>query len=401
MEKQKQNKGVLFVYDSLRIGGCERVISVLSRKMAEKGIDVSILMIKKNKVEFDMPSNVKILSYEDFQSPMRYLRKLFYCIEEYILSIMKRVISRFNRRIFENFDEYVEARIEQHKLIIRYCGFMRNCFKQYDGYTIISFMDNPNFATLIAAKGLKNKVIISERNHPGRDNVQSHIKRYRNRLYKTADICVFQTQEEMDYYPEEVKRIGVIIENPVKEELPAPYFGERNNEIITFCRIDKQKNLPGLIDAFELISEKYPDYILAIYGKGNQYENILKYIKEQGMEEKVFLREHDSCVHEKVKDAAMFVSFSNYEGISNSMLEAMAIGLPSICTDCPAGGANMVIQNKVNGLLVPVGDVKCMAESMEFFINNPEIAKEIGAEAANVRNTYHVNRITEKWMELI
>ena len=119
------------------------------------------------------------------------------------------------------------------------------------------------------------------------------------------------------------------------------------------------------------------------------------------MEEHVFLREHDSCVHEKVKNAAMYVSFSDYEGISNSMLEAMAIGLPSICTDCPAGGAGMVIQDKVNGILVPVGDINAMSSSMEFFINNPDIAKKMGAEASKVRDTYHVNKITEKWMELI
>lgn len=402
MKKELENeKGILFVYDSLRIGGCERVISVLAREFASRGIPVTILMIKKNKVEFEMPESVKIVSFEDYSAPdsLTLMGSVIY-IKYKWSSFAAKFKQVFGGR--KNYQENVyEARKGLWELYHRYCGFMRRCFKEHSRDLIISFMDNPNVATLLAARGLSNTVIISERNHPGRDNVQPHIKRYRNRLYPWADTIVFQTQEERDYYPEAVKKKGVIIENPVKEGLPKPYRGKRRKEIITFCRIDRQKNLPGLIRAFCLIKEQYPEYNLAIYGKGNQEQAIRDVIRENHLEERVFLRAYNSDVHKLVYDAAIYVSFSDYEGISNSMLEAMAMGMPVICTDCPAGGAREMIEHQKNGLLVPVGDEKAMARAMAELIDCPEKAERLGKMAEKINKRCSVENITDQWLKVL
>lgn len=393
--------GILFVYDSLRIGGCERVISVLAREFSQRNFAVTILMIKKNKVEFELPDSVKVLSFEDFPkraciSPERVLMwgKLTWSKLTCALAVLFR---RKNQECFLTKD----ARMEMYRLYVRYCGFMRQCFRQHPDDTIISFMDNPNFATILASRGLPNRVIISERNHPGRDNVQPHILRYRNRLYSRADRIVFQTAEERDYYPEDIRRKGVLIENPISEHLPEPYWGERTKEIVTFCRLDRQKNLIGLIRSFCRIKERYIGYDLVIYGKGNQEELIRRYIEENNLSERVFLRPYDENVHRQVLDAAMFVSFSNYEGISNSMLEAMAIALPVICTDCPAGGAKLMIESGTNGLLVPVGDEEAMANAMAYCIDHPEIARAMGRKAAEIRNRYNVAEIASQWIKVV
>ena len=82
--RNNDNPGVLFVYDSLRIGGCERVISVLAREMAACGLDVKILMIKKNKIEFDLPPNVKVFSFEDYPESYPFdLRKIIYKVADF------------------------------------------------------------------------------------------------------------------------------------------------------------------------------------------------------------------------------------------------------------------------------------------------------------------------------
>ena len=115
----------------------------------------------------------------------------------------------------------------------------------------------------------------------------------------------------------------------------------------------------------------------------------------------MFLRPYDENVHRQVLDAAMFVSFSDYEGISNSMLEAMAIALPVICTDCPAGGAKLMIESGTNGLLVPVGDEEAMANAMAYCIDHPEIARAMGRKAAEIRNRYNVAEIASQWIKVV
>ena len=87
--------------------------------------------------------------------------------------------------------------------------------------------------------------------------------------------------------------------------------------------------------------------------------------------------------------------------MSNSMLEAMAIGLPVICTNCPIGGAAMVIQDGVNGILTKVGDEIELANAMIDLINNPKKAKLLGKNASKIRDDLNVNTIANKWEDLL
>lgn len=393
--------GILFVYDSLRIGGCERVISVLAREFSKRNFTVTILLIKKNKVEFELPDSINVLSFEDFSKRASISPERILLWGKLMWSKLVCALAVFFK--WRNQDCFLtkDARMEMYRLYVRYCGFMRQCFRQHPDDTIISFMDNPNFATILASRGLSNRVIISERNHPGRDNVQPHILRYRNKLYSQADLIVFQTPDERDYYPENIRRKSILIENPISEHLPQPYCGGRTKEIVTFCRLDRQKNLIGLIRSFCRIKDRYIDYNLAIYGKGNQEGVIRRYIEERNLSERVFLRPYDENVHRQILDAAMFVSFSDYEGISNSMLEAMAIALPVICTDCPAGGARLVVNSGTNGLLVPVGDEEALANAMAYYIDHPEIARAMGIRAAEIRKRCDVAEIAGQWIKVV
>ena len=97
----------------------------------------------------------------------------------------------------------------------------------------------------------------------------------------------------------------------------------------------------------------------------------------------------------------MFVSSSDYEGMSNSMLEAMALGLPVICTDCPAGGARAVIRNGENGILTPVGDANALYLAMKNLAETPDFAETLGKNAVKIRTEQSVEKIIEKWMDII
>jgi len=87
--------------------------------------------------------------------------------------------------------------------------------------------------------------------------------------------------------------------------------------------------------------------------------------------------------------------------MSNSMLESMATGLPTICTDCPAGGARAVIRDHENGILVPVRDAERMYLAMKELIENPALAEKLSENGSNIRNVLSVENIIEKWMEII
>ena len=95
----------------------------------------------------------------------------------------------------------------------------------------------------------------------------------------------------------------------------------------------------------------------------------------------------------------MFVLSSDYEGISNSMLEALSMGIPTISTDCPIGGARIYITPEESGLLVPVGDKAAMSEAMCRIASDGELSKRLSAGAVQIREKYSVTRIAEKFLE--
>ena len=124
-------------------------------------------------------------------------------------------------------------------------------------------------------------------------------------------------------------------------------------------------------------------------------------IREAGIVENVEFLPFSVNVHEKIIKDAMYVNSSDYEGMSNAMLEAMAIGMPVVCTDCPIGGASSIIKNHVNGMLVPVSDSKALYQAMKMIIENQELEKQISVNASKIRQELSLTNIAEMWMELI
>ena len=253
--------------------------------------------------------------------------------------------------------------------------------------------------TILATLGLKNKVIVSERNDPAVYGKKKIKKILRNILYKHADVLVCQTPDAKEYFPKKIQDKTVVIPNPIMKNLPEKYTGERRKIIVNFCRVEAQKNLKLLIDSFIELHKEFPEYILNIFGDGAEKENIKKYIEEQNMNEHIKLYDFIQNIHEEIVDNTMFVSSSDYEGISNSMLEAMAIGLPVVVTDCPCGGARMFVKNNENGILVNVRDKKALYEGMKKIITDKEFAEKISNEATKIKEELNSDKITKMWIE--
>ena len=247
----------------------------------------------------------------------------------------------------------------------------------------------------------KYKIILSERNAPQYHHSNKLEWKMIHYCFSKAYRIVFQTEDAQKCYKEEIQSKSVIIPNPVKENLPNPFNRKRDNRIVAFSRLDEQKNIPMMLRVFKEFHKKNRDFVLEIYGRGESDEKLKQYALDIGISDKVVFKGFDKDVHNKIKSARMFISTSDYEGISNSMLEALAIGLPCVCTDCPAGGARMVIRSGSNGFLVPVGDEKSMVKTMEYVVNNQEEMEQVSKRAAKVRINFSIDKICSQWENML
>lgn len=392
-----QNKKICFFIDSLFDGGAERVVSVLANKFTAKGYEVDIIMLYKRAVVYTIPQKVNILYADDMpvnKCFSRFIRKSFNVLNK----LRARFYIPFLRMLGKK--DYPKWNETKFFFYAKYAMPYREYLKKNKGATAFGFLIRSNISMLMAAQGTGVKTIFCERNNPIRPDMPKNIIKLRDKYYKRCKAAVFQTEEERNYYTK-LKCPTAVIPNPLKEGLPEQYAGKRRHEIVNFCRLNKQKNIPLLIDAFDMFLKDFPDYTLRVYGRGEEKDSIIEYIREKNLEEQVVLEDFADDIHDKIRDSAMFVSTSDFEGLSNSMLEAMAIGLPCVCTDCDGGGARMMIQNHVNGILVPKGDTKAVCEAMKEIAGNAILAEKLSVNAVKIKEDLSVDKIVDRWIEII
>ena len=168
--------------------------------------------------------------------------------------------------------------------------------------------------------------------------------------------------------------------------------------IVSAGRLAPQKNQKMLITAFSKIANQYPDYNLTIYGEGALRQFLEQQISDLGLQERVFLPGNITDLHTQIKTSAFFVMSSDFEGMPNALIEAMALGLPCISTDCPCGGPKTLIREKENGLLIEVGDSDALADAMATLIENQSLAFEMGQNAVAIRDRLSMEMIGKEWV---
>lgn len=397
MSREIMPKEIIFVMKVMSGGGAERVISLLSRAAAEKGNCVSLVLTHQNKTDAvlkDIDSRINVISLLDEtknQKVSSFVSKL--------LMLFARIIGKLG---FEEKSSVLKYRSRNYKSIV----WLKKYFRKHSDASVVAFLYDSIFYSLLSVTK-KNKLIISERGDPCQSlSSKTTVAFLKNEFHK-ADGVVFQSPDVQKWYKDNTPVKGKVIFNPVKPDLPDVYEGERIKRIVNFCRISGQKNLIMLVDAFAEFREEFPEYELDIIGDpvGNEVEGYLDSVNERiryhHLENSIHILPARSDIHDYIKDYSMFVSSSDYEGMSNSMLEAMAMGLPCVCTDCPAGGARAVIKDGENGLLTPVGDSHALYLAMKKIAENPKLANKLSQNSVKIREEQSVDKIIKKWMELI
>lgn len=346
---------ILFLVDSIASGGAGRVVSQLASEMSRLGNIVTVMTMSSDKKMYALHSEVKF-------EPLFKGKKI---------SPINKILLIHQKCVENNAD------------------------------VLISFMAELNVYSILASLGARWKVVVSERNDPATIPSEEIIRVLRKMTYNFADGYVFQTKEAKEYFSQRIQRRSTIIYNPLSCEITCSQQVKRVKTIVGVGRLSSQKNFSLLISAFASIADKYVDYTVDIYGDGPLREKLEELAKAKGLSNRVIFHGQVENLLDVIRDSAVFVMSSDYEGMSNALIEALALGLPVISTDHAGGGAKELIIDGFNGLLVPVGDEKALAEKIDYVLANPDIGYNLSKNAISIREKLALPNVCNEWLSYI
>ena len=335
-------------------GGAERVIAQLSNYFVEHGKTCSIITLDKEEVFYDLDSRITVMP----------------------------IGAQKNSRLLDKIKRY---------------QIVRKIVKKEQPDLVLSLPEEIGVYVLLGLLGTGIPVYVSERNNPWVMPDVKITRILRTLMYPFAKGIIFQTEMAKSFFPTRIQKKGIVLPNPVDaSRIPEPYDGLRENWIAAVGRLEPQKSFGLLIRAFKQFYSHHPDYTLVIFGEGSERKKLESLAMELGCENAVQLPGRDKNVLEKIRKASMFVLSSDYEGMPNVLLEAMCMGMPVISTDCPSGGPKELIEDGVNGLLVPVGDETAMYQALEKMAD-ADFAAGLASCASQIREKLTSEEVFEKW----
>lgn len=283
------------------------------------------------------------------------------------------------------------------RIITRYQDIKRK-LKEIEPDVTVNFWFQSAYMTAFMKKSITGKVIYSERGDPGDKEYSGTMGVIRKFTLPRIDGFVFQSKGAQKYFNESVQKRSTVIPNPVfvkSEDFPS--VDNRRKVIITVGRLHPQKNQKLLINAFAQIEDQIPDYTLEIYGDGELRDALQSQIDELGLKERAFLKGTSKQIHKLIYDASLFVLSSDYEGLPNTLLEAMALGIPCVSTDCKPGGAREIIDNGVNGIITPINDERALAKEMRDLLNDRNRSVLFSQRAVESVSKFNPDSIYNQW----
>ncbi len=350
---------IVVVTRNLAAGGAERVIVQLMNNWVDHGNKCSLILLDKK--ERFYPTDKRIDIYE--------------------------IGVRSKNRAVDKLKRYSSVR----KLV-----------KEIKPDVVLSMPEEIGIYVIAALLGTKIPIVVSERNNPWVMPDKKITRALRKILYPFADGFVFQTRQAASFFSSKIQKKGIVLPNPLDlSRIPESYTGEREKIIVSAGRIEKQKNFPLLIDAFADFYKTHNDYKLVIYGEGRLRHSLEEYAATKLPENAWELPGRVSDLPDRVNKASAFVLSSDYEGVPNVLIEALAMGVPCVSTDCAPGGAAELIENGVNGFLVPVGDSNSLGEKLSQIIDNPDIAVEFSKKSVEIKASLDAKKVCDSWLEFL
>ena len=339
---------IAILINSIVGGGSERFATLLANGLSDQGYAVSLLTGPRQPEEFELNEKVKRVELFPHQK----------------FPVSSTILHRY---------------LNSHAI-----------------HVCIAIGIQANLTAALANLMLKTKIVLCERNAPKEDHLSWKSKLLRKLLYRRGDAFVFQTPDAQAFYSHTIQRKGVVIPNPVKEGLPRRSEAVRK-EIVAVGRLRPQKNYPLLLTAFSKVHHQHPDYHLRIFGRGSCLAELETLVQALDLHDAVTFEGFRPDVHQAISESDIFVLSSDFEGMPNALMEAMAMGFPVVSADCPCGGPRMLITDRKNGLLTKVGDADDLARALNLLIEDPDLKQKCASQASRIREAYALREILLKW----
>lgn len=352
-----QDETLLLVCGTLSSGGAERILSILSGRFADYFGQVKILMWRKAPVFYPLDRRIEQIVIPEASGTGSVLKQM--------------------------------------------CWF-RHYVKTLHPYGVVSFLAPFNMLSIVSLYKSGIPLLIAERNDPRYDCPNRVWRKIRNFLYGFSRRLCVQTCSNKEYFPAYIRKKTDVIYNPVF--LPSSLVGAalsavKTKTIVSVGRFNPQKNFHLLLDAFSLVVKEFPDYKLIIYGDGELRGELEEHICHLHLETQVELPGVRKDLHCILVNAGLFVMSSDYEGMSNALIEAMCLGLPCISTR--VSGATDLIQHGVNGGLVNTGNRDELSKMILYFLHHPLETREMAKKAVRIAEQLDTDYIVDEWIEFI
>lgn len=349
---------IALVTGTLQAGGAERQMAEMANYWAQRGIDVTLATWSGS-------------GLEDFYSLDPRVRRSYLDISD-------------SRRLNSNVKRTMK---------------LRDLLARLQPQAMLSFLPESNVRTILAGLGTPVRIVVAERTHPAYDTtVGPQWRMLRKALYRFGHCLVAQTREAADWMARNLTKRTVIIPNSLRV---LPDIDERREPtILAVGRLGKEKGFDVLLRAFALIAESFDEWNVAIAGEGGERCALLGLANELGVSARISLLGEVRNVEFLMARAGLVVQPSRFEGFPNAVLEAMGMGAAVISSDCPAGPSDL-IEDGVNGRLVPVADEVALASAMAELMSRPEDRVRLGREASKVRERFRQEVIMKRWEEVL
>ncbi|WP_026664640.1 glycosyltransferase [Butyrivibrio sp. FC2001] len=243
------------------------------------------------------------------------------------------------------------------------------------GNTIFTYLAVPRYRIFVG----------TERGNPEKTPKKIHL--LCKWVYSKCDYMLFQTNGAANHFFNGKNDKCRIIRNPyIDRNITRKINGASNKFIIvSMSRLAREKNIDIIIRAFAMLRHK-EECELRIYGDGPEMENLVNLSKELGIESKILFEGNIDKIEEALSIASVYVLVSSGEGMPNSLIEAMGVGIPCITTMCMVGETNEIVQNEVNGLIVNKRDVNDLQDAIDRLIDDDELRGKIGRNALKIKD---------------
>lgn len=352
-------KIAVFLYDYTLFGGAERVAANLANELC-RDYEVSLIscFAERETPSFPLRSEVRVCV----------LHK-----ETISMALHCRALAKTMRRYL------TEAQID----------------------VVLNITAGVNTVSRMATRRSRVKVVYCE--HSNLFN-KTYGKKHEFRQWlgaKTADRSIALTATDMEEFRRKYgigDKAGFIYnwyDGPVCRSYDAD-----SKRIIAVGRLKSIKGYDRMIAAASKVFALHPDWSLDIYGEGSERDAIARQISDAGMERNIFLRGNCSAIMEQYRSHAFCVMTSYYEGFALALVEALANSLPAVSFDCPTGPRE-IIDDGVNGFLIPDGDIDALADAMNQLIEDPQLRLRLAGNAPDTVKKFDREAIYQQWVQVI